>query len=147
MTEHSASQRRKHPFPGWGATALAAVLTMGLPAPSRANDQEIRLHGLFCNTQVQIDRAAEAILRGLPPAMAADLLNRDAIVCTQVERIRYVVRGVVGMADGSGVTLGKFRATLVGVEVGSVVRQVDPPVELFFVTPEPMTDVVFERRS
>jgi hypothetical protein len=69
------------------ATVAAALAGGG----SALADEALRLQGLFCNSEAQIDQALADIAAGLSPRRAADLANRDAVVCTYVDRIEYLI--------------------------------------------------------
>ncbi len=125
------------------AAAFAAGLAAGAPA---AAGEAHRLQGLFCNTEAQIDRARADILGGLPPVRAADLANRDAVVCTHVDRLHFLIERPVALED-DGFPLVKYRGALVGVLAGEALRPVSPPAEVFFLTPGRVAGAVTERRS
>jgi hypothetical protein len=125
------------------AAGLAAELAAG--APATAGEAQ-RLQGLFCNTEAQIDRARADILGGLTPSRAADLANRDAVVCTHVDRLHYLIEGPVALGD-EGFPLVTYRGALVGVLVGGALRPVSPAAELFFLTPRRVAGAVTERRT
>jgi hypothetical protein len=119
---------------------LAAVgLAASAAAPSAA--QELRLQGLFCNEEEQLDRALARMGDGLDPQLAAELENRDAVACTWVDRLHYRVRHPVRIGAV------KYEASLTGVVVGEAVRPVSPPIRMFFATPEPIAAAVVERRT
>ena len=123
--------------------ATAAATLTGLGAASA--DEVRRLQGLFCNTEAQIDRAVAHIAAGLSPRRAAEIANRDDIVCTYIDRIEYVIAGPVALGDTS-MPLVKYRGALVGVVVGDALRPVIPEAELYFVTPREIAGVAVERQ-
>ena len=125
------------------AAGLAAELATGAPA---AAGEAHRLQGLFCNTEAQIDRARADILGGLPPSRAADVANRDAVVCTYVDRLHFLIERPVALGDDR-FPLVTYRGALTGVLVGGALRPVSPAAELFFLTPERVAGAVIERRS
>ena len=75
------------------ATVAAALAAGG----SALADEAQRLQGLFCNTEAQIDQALADIAAGVSPRRAADLANRDAVVCTYVDRIEYLIARPVAL--------------------------------------------------
>jgi hypothetical protein len=136
---------------------LAAVcLTTCVPAfaaegPSHAASPEISTHalqGLFCNSAEQIDDTVAHIRKGISPRAAVELVNHDAVVCTFVDLLRYIVdRPVVINEMPGSFPLFKHEGTLVGVVVGGAVRPVTPPVRVFFAIPERLADAPFEGRA
>jgi hypothetical protein len=125
------------------STALAAALAAA--APASAQDPR-PLQGLFCNTEAQIDRALADIAAGLSPGRAADRANRDAVVCTHVDRLHFMIAGPVALGDDA-VPLVKYRGALVGVLVGGNLRPVTPATDLYFLTPGELPGAVVERRT
>ena len=79
--------------------AYARVLGAFFHLRSALADEAQRLQGLFCNTEAQIDRALADIAAGVSPRRAADLANRDAVVCTYVDRIEYLIARPVALGD------------------------------------------------
>ena len=71
---------------------MLAALGIALAAAAPAAEPELRLQGLFCNAEDQLDRALARIGRGLDPHLAAELENRDVVACTWVDRLHYLVR-------------------------------------------------------
>lgn len=124
------------------ATVAAALVTGG----SAQGDEVRRLQGLFCSTEAQIDRALAAIATGVSPRRAADLANRDAVVCTYVDRIEYLIARPVALGDAAQ-PMVKYRGALVGVQVGDALRPVTPEAELYFVTPRQVAGATIERRT
>jgi hypothetical protein len=131
---------------GRATLALAAVLALTLHGPARAEDRVLRVQGLFCNSEAQIDGAIAHIARGRSPRAAAKLANKDEIACTYIDRLHYQVDHPTIIGDSFG-PLVKYRAMLVGVLAGDELRAVSPPVELFFVTPVRLAGAVLERRT
>jgi hypothetical protein len=125
---------------------LPAALAAGLAAASVAAGEAHRLQGLFCNTEAQLDRALAAVAAGLTPTRAAELANRDAVACTHVDRLHYLIEQPVALGEGA-VAPVRYRGALTGVLVGGALRPVSPPVELFFVTPARVAGAVVERRT
>ena len=126
------------------ALALASSLACGPWAPARADDAALQLQGLFCNAEAQVEAALAHIAQGWSPAAAAERVNRDAVVCTYVDRLHFVVADPVIIGAVPQVT---YRGTLVAVVVGDRARPVSPPVEIFFVTPQHVSSAALERRT
>lgn len=122
---------------------VAAVLAAASPALA---DEAQRLQGLFCNTEAQIDQALADIAGGVSPRQAADLANREAVVCTYVDRIEYLIARPVALGD-IALPLIKYRGALVGVLVGDALRPVTPEAELYFLTPQQVADAAMEMRT
>ncbi len=128
--------------------ALAACLTLILQGPASASDQPLRLQGLFCNSEEQIDRTLAHIGLGLSPHAAVELTNEAAVVCTYVDLLQYEVDNPVAIGKNfSAAPLVKYRAMLTGVLVGDNLRPVSPPVEIYFVTPDRIVGAEIERRT
>jgi len=133
------------PGPRLLLAALGIAVASGGVAPA---SQELRLQGLFCNAEDQLDRALARIGHGLDPHLAAELENRDGVVCTYVDRLHYLVRHPVRVGENrSFVPTVTYEATLTGVVVGGAVRPVWPVVRVFFATPEPIAASALERRT
>jgi hypothetical protein len=115
-----------------GGLALPSALPAG-EAPLAADAR--RLQGLFCNTEAQIDRAREEMAKGRHPRSVAERLNRDAVVCTYVDRLHFLIVGARLLGEALP---PKYRGSLVAVDVGDARRPVSPPVELYFLIPEPL---------
>ena len=96
------------------------------------------LHGLFCNTEKQIDDTVAFIRMDLPLETAIAIANNDKIECVLAKDIWFVIVNpvVIGQLDHNGLQFFKYQATLVGVMVGTNLRPVDPPVTTFFVRME-----------
>lgn len=124
------------------ATVAAALAAGG----SALADEAQRLQGLFCNTEAQIDQALADIAAGVSPRRAADLANRDAVVCTYVDHIEYLIARPVALGDAA-LPLVKYRGALAGVLVGDVLRPVTPEAELYFLTPRQVAGAAIERRT
>jgi hypothetical protein len=122
---------------------VAAALAAG---DSALADGPQGLQGLFCNTEVQIDQALADIAAGVSPRSAADLANRDAVVCTYVDRLQYLIARPVALGD-TALPLVKYRGVLVGVLVGDALRPVTPEAELYFLTPRKVPGATIERRT
>lgn len=122
--------------------ALAASLVIASAAAADVGGHHL-VSGLHCKTEAQVDAAIDAIHRGIPPLLAAELLNRDEVACVFADRIRYMIEQPVmlGQSKHRGVSLIKYEGTLVGVLVGKNPRPVDPPLRLYFVVPEPLPGV------
>lgn len=126
--------------------SVAAVASALAAGGSALADEAQRLQGLFCNTEAQIDQALADIDAGVSPRRAAELANSDAVVCTYVDRIEYLIVRPVAH-DDAALPLAKYRGTLVGVLVGDAVRPVTPEVELYFLTPRHVVGAAVERRT
>lgn len=95
------------------------------------------LQGLFCNASEQIDQAIGHMREGLSPRSAVAFVNREAVVCTFVDLLRYVVDHPALIKEMPGsFRLFLYEGTLVAVIVGSAVRHVTPPVRVYFAIPE-----------
>lgn len=114
-----------------------------------AKGHEFKLQGVFCNTEVQIDKAAAYMAMRLAPRTAVELVNRGDVVCNYVDLIHYLVESplMVGAVGGSSVRIFKYQVTLKAVSVGGVVRDVTPPAQIFFVTPRAITGVPVAGRA
>lgn len=100
------------------------------------------LQGLFCNAAEQIDEAVTHMRKGVLPGAAVELVNREAVVCTFVDLLRYIVDRPALIKEFPGsFRLFKYEGMLVAVVVGGTVRPVTPPVRIFFAIPEKLTDV------
>lgn len=128
--------------------ASIAVLAFAPEGKVLAKTPTHALQGLFCNAAEQIDDALTHMRGGLSPRAAVELINRDEIVCTFVDLLRYVVdRPVVIQEIQGAFPLYKYEGTLVAVTVGGVVRPVTPPVHIFFAIPERLGDAPLEGRA
>lgn len=136
-----------------GTTPLMAATSTAFLAPGHrtapfAGPSTHALQGLFCNSREQIDEAVTHMRKGLSPRAAVDLVNREAVVCTFVDLLRYVVdRPVVIKEIPGSFPLFKYEGTLVAVVVGGVVRPVTSPVHIFFAIPERLGDAPLEGRA
>jgi hypothetical protein len=130
------------------AVASIAFLTFANGGKVLAETPKRALQGLFCNTAEQIDDALTHMRGGLSPRAAVGLVNRDAVVCTFVDVLRYVVdRPVVIQEIRGAFPLFKYEGTLVAVIVGGVARPVTPPVHIFFAIPERLGEAPLEGRA
>ncbi len=123
-----------------------ATFAAALATGSALADEAQRLQGLFCNTETQIDQALANIAAGVSPRAAADLANRDAVVCTYVDRIEYLIARPAAYGEAAP-PLVKYRGALVGVLVGGALRPITPEVELYFLTPRQVVGAPIERRT
>ncbi len=95
------------------------------------------LHGLFCNTEAQIDEAIAHMAQNFTPRAAVELTNEKMVACVLADRVQYMITHPFMIGERSGrLTLIKYQATLVGVLVGGNIRPLEPPVQIFFVLPE-----------
>jgi hypothetical protein len=127
---------------------------LGAESPSHPASPEIRpgarlsLQGLFCNAADQIDETVTHLRQGLSPRTAVELANREAVACTFVDLLRYVVdRPVVIKEIPGSLPLFKYEGTLVAVIVGGAVRPVMPPIRIFFAIPERLVEAPMEGRA
>ncbi|MFZ5672873.1 MAG: hypothetical protein ACOZAM_07905 [Pseudomonadota bacterium] len=118
------------------------------PDEGLAKDRTHALQGLFCNTAEQIDEALTHMRRGLSPRSAVELANRDAVVCTFVDVLHYVVdRPVVIKEIRGSPPMFKYQGALVAVVAGGTKRPVIPPVQIFFAIPERLHNAPLEGRA
>jgi hypothetical protein len=111
-----------------------------------ADDQVSRIQGLFCNSEAQLDETLTHIGRNVPPWVAVALTNEQGVVCTYADKIDLVIDRPIDIGRVHGSTrLVKFKAMLVAVLVGTNLRVVTPPAEIFFVTPKQPTGARIER--
>jgi hypothetical protein len=61
-----------------------------------------------------------------------------------VDLLRYLVADPVALGAAGP---AKYRATLTAVQAGAALRPVTPPVEVFFITPDPLVAATVERRA
>ena len=135
----------------WISSCVVATL-LGFvtfaPGEGLAEDRTHSLQGLFCNAADQIDEALTYMRRGLSPRSAVEFTNHDAVVCTFVDLLHYVVERPVVIKEIRGsFPMFKYEGTLVAVAVGSAVRPVTPPVHIFFAIPEKLDDAPLEGRA
>ncbi|MET0940419.1 MAG: hypothetical protein ABWY13_03555 [Mesorhizobium sp.] len=111
-----------------------------------ADDQVSRIDGLFCNSEAQLDETLAHIGRNVSPQSAVELTNMRGVVCTYADKIELVINRPIdiGRVRGSA-QLVKFKAMLVAVRVGSNLRAVTPPAEIFLVTPKRPESASVER--
>jgi len=108
----------------------------------------LALQGLFCNSAELIDEAVTHMRNGLSPKAAVELVNQEAVVCTFVDLLRYIVdRPAIIKAIPGSAPLFKYEGRLVAVGVGGAVRPVSPPARIFFAIPERLDDVLVEGRA
>lgn len=113
-----------------------------------AEDRTHRLQGLFCNTDEKIDETLAHIRRGLSPRAAVETTNADAVVCTYVDLLQYVVvRPALTKEIRGSFPLFKYEGTLIAVAVGDTVRPMTPPVHIFFAIAERLADVPLAGRA
>ena len=112
-----------------------------------ADDRPLRLQGLFCNTEAQLDAALASFVRLRSFAAAAEIANVDEVACTYVDALHYLIEAPAEIAGGGGLVLPRYRGRLVGVLAGGRLRPVSPPVEVHFVTPGRLAGAVVEHRS
>ena len=75
------------------ATCVHAYAAEGTPSPEIRSEPGVRmaLQGLFCNSADQIDETVTHMRQGLSPPAAVELVNREAVVCTFADLLRYIV--------------------------------------------------------
>jgi hypothetical protein len=125
---------------------MVALIGLSLQSRALAEDAQHRLQGIFCNTEGQIDQAIAFMRSSLTPRSAVALANKDKVVCNYVDLIEYNIDrpSVVGVVPGV-VLLIKYEAMLTAVVVGGNVRQVSPPVRVFFVSRSLLPGTSIER--
>lgn len=125
-----------------GKLFLAALVAVTFGPIAKANQGHV-LHGLFCNTEAQIDEILAHMSRNLAPQAAVEMMNKERVACVLADRIQYmVVHPVIIGGKNRGSSLLKYHATLIGVLVGENVRPVDPPAQIYFVTTERLPGAV-----
>jgi hypothetical protein len=144
QTAHPLLKRR----PVEKTLALAACLALALHSAALAQDRPLKLQGLFCNTEEQLDGALGLMSQGRTPQAAAALTNKSGVVCTYVDELRYVVEHPVEIwKNKSAAAAAKYKAVLTGVIVGGRLRPISPTVEIFFAVPERLAAAAVERPS
>ena len=113
-----------------------ALIAVSFGVSAHAKSSHV-LHGLFCNTEAQIDEAIAHMALNFTPRAAVDLTNEKVIACVLADRVQYMITHpfMIGERSG-GLSLIKYQATLVGILVGGNIRPLEPPVQIFFVLPE-----------
>lgn len=129
---------RPSPLPVSLALAVASL------GPFAAAAEGLALQGVFCSGEAALGAALAGMAGGLTPRAAAEAVNVDAVRCTAVDLLHYVVEAPQPL-DGSAAT-PRYRADLVGVVLGAHYRPVSPPVTVYFVTPQGLTDASLQRR-
>lgn len=122
-------------------SALALLLTVSTVQAREA----LSVRGVFCNSEAQILAVEDHILGGMAPHVAAEMMNRDEVVCVYADRIDYVVErpAIIDEIRDGGTEIVAYQATLTGVRVGDNLRPIDPPLPIFFITPERIEGAVF----
>lgn len=114
---------------------MVAILATAFGTEAHAKTNHV-LHGLFCNTEAQIDETLAHVARNLPLHVAVEMTNEKTVACVLADRVRYMITLPVIIGQNKGaLSLIKYQATLVGVLVGDNIRPVEPPVQIFFVSP------------
>lgn len=110
------------------------AVAFGVSAQAKSNHV---LRGLFCNTEAQIDETLAHMALNLTPQAAVEMTNEKMIACVLADKVHYMIARpfIIGEIK-SDFSLIKYQATLVGVLVGGNIRPVEPPVQIFFATPE-----------
>jgi hypothetical protein len=115
---------------------LAAMIAAASDAHAQAERRHV-LHGLFCNTEAQIDQSLTHLSLNLAPQSVVKLMNEEKVACVLADKVQYmVIRPIIISEKNRSSSLLKYRAILIGVLVGRNIRPVEPPVQIFFVTPE-----------
>ena len=93
------------------------------------------LHGLFCNTEKQVDATVALLRPDVTLDAAVAIANSSKVECVLAKDIEFAVVDAVaiGEIDYLGLKFTKYEGSLVGVMVGANLRPVDPPVTTFFV--------------
>ena len=122
---------------------IASGMALALSGAARGGEGHV-LHGLFCNSESQIEQALAHMRANVAPRIAVEMTNEKEIACVYADRIRYmVVRPlIIGEVRHRGTLFLKYQATLVGVMVGDNPRPIEPPVPIFFIDPERLPDAV-----
>lgn len=117
-----------------------AALIAGLSGASAQANQGHVLHGLFCNTESQIDESLAHMSLNLAPQAVVELMNEEKVACVLADKVQYmIIRPFIIGEINRGISLIKYRATLIGVLVGENIRPVEPPVQIFFITTKRLT--------
>jgi hypothetical protein len=115
---------------------LTALIGLAFGVSAHAKSNHV-LHGLFCNTEAQIDETLTHMALNLTPRAAVELTNEKTIACVLADKVQYMIANPLIINEiKADRPLIKYQATLVGVLVGDNVRPVEPPVQIFFITPE-----------
>ena len=122
---------------------IASGMALFLSAEARGGEMHI-LHGLFCNSESQVEQTVAHMQANVAPRIAVELTNEKEVACVYADRIRYmVVRPlIIGEVRYRGTPFMKYEATLVGVMVGDNPRPVEPPVPIYFIDPERLPGAV-----
>ena len=121
---------------------FAALVAVAFGPIAQANQGHV-LHGLFCNTEAQIDETVAHLSLNLAPQAVVELMNEERVACVLADRIQYmVVHPVIIGGKNRSSSLLRYHATLIGVLVGDNVRPVEPPVQIYFVTTERLPGAV-----
>jgi hypothetical protein len=121
---------------------FAALIAAASGANAQAEPRHI-LHGLFCNTEAQIDQSLAHLSLNLAPQSVVELMNEEKVACVLADKVQYmVIRPIIIGGKNRSSSLLKYQATLIGVLVGKNIRRVEPPVQIFFVTTERLIGAV-----
>jgi hypothetical protein len=125
---------------------ISIVAALGLSSDGLAQ-QRHALHGLFCNTEEQIDETLGYMRRDLPLRLAVEMTNEREVACVNADRIRYVIAdpAIIGRSRLNGDALVKYEAMLVGVIVGVKLRPIEPPVRIFLLSGDHLPGAVVMR--
>ena len=121
---------------------LAALVAVAFGTSAEAKPNHV-LHGLFCNTEAQVNETLAHMALNLTPQAAVELTNEKMIACVLADKVHYMIaRPFIIGETKSDVSLIKYQGTLVGVLVGGNIRPVEPPVQIFFVTPKRLREAL-----
>lgn len=119
---------------------LLVFASLALAGSARAEATYVT-HGLFCNSEAQLDQVLAHLQGGVSPVRAVELGNERSVECVFADLVHYVIARPVIIGEVSlRRPLLKYEATLVGVIVGGNLRPVEPPVQTFFVLREQLAE-------
>ena len=90
----------------------------------------------------EIREASDHLRTGLPAALVAEVMNREAVHCVYADRIDYVVTQPYVIDEDSRGGLFTYEATLTGIQVGDSLRPIAPPLPIYFVRPDRIPEAV-----
>lgn len=129
------------------AALLAACSGLWAIGATRAEEELSAVQGVFCNTAWQLDQVLAHFDAGVSLDRAVAVTNKKEIGCSHIDLIHFIVRNPVKTGIHNGrITTAKYEALLTAVLVGDAVRPVSPPASVFFVTPEPLAEILLEHR-
>jgi hypothetical protein len=123
-------------------TMIPVLAIAGLAVPSQAGSLHI-LNGIFCKAEENVDSSLSYMRQGVSPRMASELANEGAVSCVFADKIRYVITRPMKLGNASnGYDLFKYEGTAIGVAVGKEIRPIEPPLQVYFLTPERLEGAV-----